>query len=69
VVGPELFGAYGNAQAAGIISLITLERFGDEVLGLVGWPLGHAPGRYAHEASDLLVGSGAYAAVVRLPGS
>jgi len=33
LLGPELFGAYGNAQAAGTISLVTLERFCDEVLG------------------------------------
>jgi hypothetical protein len=33
LVGPELFGAYGNAQATGTISLVTLERFCDEVLG------------------------------------
>jgi hypothetical protein len=33
LLGPELFGAYGNAQSAGTISLITLERFCDEILG------------------------------------
>jgi hypothetical protein len=33
LLGPELVGAYGNAQAAGTISLVTLERFCDEVLG------------------------------------
>jgi hypothetical protein len=33
LLGPELFGAYGNAHASGSISLITLERFCDEVLG------------------------------------
>jgi hypothetical protein len=33
LLGPELFGAYGNAQTAGTISLVTLERFCDEVLG------------------------------------
>ena len=33
LLGPELFGAYGNAQAAGTISLFTLERFCDELLG------------------------------------
>jgi hypothetical protein len=27
------FGAYGNAQATGTVSLVTLERFCDEVLG------------------------------------
>jgi len=32
-LGPELFGAYGNAQATGTIILITLERFCDDVLG------------------------------------
>ncbi|HEV8648747.1 MAG TPA: hypothetical protein VG276_04925 [Actinomycetes bacterium] len=33
LLGPELFGAYGNAQVAGTMSLVTLERFCDEVLG------------------------------------
>jgi hypothetical protein len=33
LLGPELFGAYGNAQQAGTVSLIVLERFCDEVLG------------------------------------
>jgi hypothetical protein len=33
LLGPDLFGAYGNAQQAGTISLIVLERFCDEVLG------------------------------------
>jgi hypothetical protein len=33
LLGPELFGAYGNAQATGTVSLVTLERFCDEVLG------------------------------------
>jgi hypothetical protein len=33
LLGPELFGASGNAQAAGTISLVTLERFCDDVLG------------------------------------
>jgi hypothetical protein len=32
-LGPELFGAYGNAQATGTVSLVTLERFCDEILG------------------------------------
>jgi hypothetical protein len=33
LLGPELFSTYGNAQATGTISLLTLERFCDEVLG------------------------------------
>jgi hypothetical protein len=33
LLGPELFGAYGNAHSSGSISLVTLERFCDEVLG------------------------------------
>jgi hypothetical protein len=33
LLGPELFGAYGNAQATGTVSLVTLERFCDEILG------------------------------------
>jgi len=33
LLGPELFGAYGNAQVAGTMSLVTVERFCDEVLG------------------------------------
>jgi hypothetical protein len=33
LLGPELFGAYGNAHTSGTISLVTLERFCDEVLG------------------------------------
>jgi hypothetical protein len=33
LLGPELFSAYGNGQAAGTISLVTLERLCDEVLG------------------------------------
>jgi hypothetical protein len=33
LLGPELFGAYGNAQSTGTVSLVTLERFCDEVLG------------------------------------
>ena len=33
LLGPELFGAYGNAHASGSVSLVTLERFCDEVLG------------------------------------
>jgi len=33
LLGPELFGAYGNARQAGTVSLIILERFCDEVLG------------------------------------
>jgi hypothetical protein len=33
LLGPDLFSAYGNAQAAGTVSLLTLERFCDEVLG------------------------------------
>jgi hypothetical protein len=33
LLGPELFGAYGNAHQAGTVSLIVLERFCDEVLG------------------------------------
>jgi hypothetical protein len=33
LLGPELFGAYGNAHTSGSISLVTLERFCDEVLG------------------------------------
>jgi hypothetical protein len=33
LLGPELFSAYGNAQATGTISLLTLERICDEVLG------------------------------------
>jgi hypothetical protein len=32
LLGPELFGAYGNAHASGSISLVTLERFCDEAL-------------------------------------
>jgi hypothetical protein len=30
---PELFGFYGNAHTTGTISLVTLERVCDEVLG------------------------------------
>jgi hypothetical protein len=33
LLGPELFSAYGNAQTAGTISLLTVERLCDEVLG------------------------------------
>jgi hypothetical protein len=33
LLGPELFGAYGNAHQAGTIRLVVLERFCDEVLG------------------------------------
>jgi hypothetical protein len=33
LLGPELFGIYGNAHQAGTIRLIVLERFCDEVLG------------------------------------
>jgi hypothetical protein len=33
LLGPELFGAYGNAHQAGTVSLLVLERFCDEVLG------------------------------------
>jgi hypothetical protein len=33
LLGPELFGAYGNARVAGTMSLVTIERFCDEVLG------------------------------------
>jgi hypothetical protein len=33
LLGPELFGAYGNAHTSGSISLVTVERFCDEVLG------------------------------------
>jgi hypothetical protein len=33
LLGPELFGAYGNAHQAGTIRLVILERFCDEVLG------------------------------------
>jgi hypothetical protein len=33
LLGPELFSAYGNAQAAGTVSLVTLEQLCDEVLG------------------------------------
>ncbi len=33
LLGPDLFGAYGNAQQAGTVSLLVLERFCDEVLG------------------------------------
>jgi hypothetical protein len=33
LLGPELFGAYGNAHTTGTVSLVTLERFCDEVLG------------------------------------
>jgi hypothetical protein len=33
LLGPELFGAYGNAHTSGTISLVTLERFCDEILG------------------------------------
>jgi hypothetical protein len=33
LLGPELLGAYGNAPTSGTISLVTLERFRDEVLG------------------------------------
>jgi hypothetical protein len=33
LLGPELFSLYGNAQAAGTVSLLTLERLCDEVLG------------------------------------
>jgi hypothetical protein len=33
LLGSELFGAYGNAQSTGTVSLVTLERFCDEVLG------------------------------------
>jgi hypothetical protein len=33
LLGPELFGAYGNAHTTGTISLVTLERFCDEVRG------------------------------------
>jgi hypothetical protein len=33
LLGPELFGAYGNANTSGTISLVILERFCDEVLG------------------------------------
>jgi hypothetical protein len=33
LLGPELFGVYGNAHTSGTISLLTLERFCDEILG------------------------------------
>jgi hypothetical protein len=33
LLGRELVGAYGNAQSTGTVSLVTLERFCDEVLG------------------------------------
>ena len=33
LLGPELFGAFGNALQAGTVRLIVLERFCDEVLG------------------------------------
>jgi hypothetical protein len=33
LLGLELVGAYGNAQSTGTVSLVTLERFCDEVLG------------------------------------
>jgi hypothetical protein len=33
LLGPELFGAYGNAQSTGTVRLVTLERFCDEILG------------------------------------
>jgi hypothetical protein len=33
LLGPDLFGAYGNALQAGTVRLIVLERFCDEVLG------------------------------------
>jgi hypothetical protein len=33
LLGPELFGAYGNAHQAGTVTLLVLERFCDEVLG------------------------------------
>jgi hypothetical protein len=33
LLGPDLFGAYGNARVAGTMSLVTIERFCDEVLG------------------------------------
>jgi hypothetical protein len=33
LLGAELFGAYGNAHTSGTISLVTLERFCDEILG------------------------------------
>jgi hypothetical protein len=33
LLGPELFVAYNNAHASGTVSLVTLERFCDEVLG------------------------------------
>jgi hypothetical protein len=33
LLGPALFGAYGNAHQAGTVSLLVLERFCDEVLG------------------------------------
>jgi hypothetical protein len=33
LLGPELFGAYGNAHSTGTVRLVTLERFCDEVLG------------------------------------
>ena len=33
LLGPELFGSYGNAHTTGTISLVTLERVCDEVLG------------------------------------
>lgn len=32
LLGPDLIGAYGNAQTTGTVSLITVERFCDEVL-------------------------------------
>jgi hypothetical protein len=33
LLGPELFGAYGNAHTSGTINLVTLERFCDKILG------------------------------------
>jgi hypothetical protein len=33
LLGPKLFGAYGNVHASGSITLVTLERICDEVLG------------------------------------
>ncbi len=33
LLGPELFVAYNHAHASGTVTLVTLERFCDEVLG------------------------------------